>query len=310
MLEKFGKLHLRVIKSIPLENLPQTVDLGLRSGFGSDTLRIGNVKIFADGALGPRTAAMLEPYNNEQENIGMLLLDAEELVEHGRLAVDSGLALAVHAIGDRANHEVLKAYKQLREYEREKNTIVKNDTLANSKSRILLKHRIEHVQIIHPQDAPLLGELGIIASMQPIHAISDMNMADRYWGERCENAYGWRTQLENGAKLAFGSDAPVEKPNPFWGMFAAITRQDFDGAPSPEFWYPEQRLNFQQALHAYTTGAAYAAGMENRIGLLAPGYYADLIVLDEDPFTSTPEQLRDIRPSRTMIGGKWVYIRE
>jgi hypothetical protein len=283
---------LRVIKSIPLEDLTHAVELGLRSGFGDDFLRIGSVKIFADGALGPHTAAMLQPFENEPENRGMLMMDAEELYEHGRLAVENGLSLAVHAIGDRANHEVLNAFAQIRQHE-----VVK----------LPLRHRIEHVQIIHPDDAPRLAAMGVIASMQPVHATSDMLMADRYWGMRSALAYGWRTQLNNGAILAFGSDAPVEVPNPFWGLHAAVTRQRPDGSPGPEGWYPVQRLSLIEALQAYTGGAAYAAGMEDRLGKLAPGYLADLLILDHDPFNCSPEEIRDIHPLATMVGGEWVW---
>jgi predicted amidohydrolase YtcJ len=143
--------------------------------------------------------------------------------------------------------------------------------------------------------------------MQPIHAPSDMLMADRYWGERAALSYAWRTQLTHGATLAFGSDAPVESPNPFWGLHAAVTRQRADGLPGVEGWRPEQRLSLLEAMHGFTTGAAYAAGMEDRLGKLAPGYLADLLVLAADPFTCTPHQLREIQPVLTMVGGEWVY---
>jgi predicted amidohydrolase YtcJ len=248
---------------------------------------------------------MLQPYDGEIDNRGMLLLDAEELFEHARLAVDNGFSLAVHAIGDRANHEVLNAYTQLREYERKRDNSVLGE---NKKSpAVSLRHRIEHVQLIHPDDAARLAALNIIASMQPIHAISDMGMADRYWGERASFSYAWRTQLQHGAVLAFGSDAPVESPNPFWGMHAAVTRRWLDGTPGSDGWYPEQRTTTHEALLAYTTGAAYAAGLEDRLGKLAPGYFADLLILDKDLFNCEPEQIRDIHPLGTMVGGEWVY---
>ena len=162
-LHQKGNLKLRVTKSIPIESLQEAIQLGLRSGFGDDFLRIGSVKAFADGALGPRTAAMLQPYESEPDNRGLLMYDTEELIEQGIRAVDNGLSLAIHAIGDSANHEVLHAYDQLRN--REKG----HDKGSTSP----LRHRIEHVQIIHPDDLPRLAELGLIASMQPIHATSD-----------------------------------------------------------------------------------------------------------------------------------------
>ena len=292
-LEACGRLNLRVLKSIPLMLLPEAHALGLRSGFGNDRLRIGSVKVFMDGTLGQRTAAMLQPYLNEPENCGMLNMDAESLFEYGRQAADAGLSVAVHAIGDRAVHETLNAFEQLRAYEREHRLPA-------------LRHRIEHVQLIHADDAARLGQMEIVASMQPIHAISDMFLADAYWGKRARLAYAWRTQSAHGAPLAFGSDAPVESPNPFWGLHAAVTRRRFDGAPGPDGWFPEERLSMQIALQGYTIGAAYAAYMEDRLGRLAPGMYADLIVLEKDPFTSPPDDLRSLCSSATMLAGDWL----
>jgi len=287
-----GQLKLRVVKSIPLEELPHAAELGLRSGLGDDWLRIGSVKIFMDGALGPRTAAMLQPYEPlpgevSSDDRGMLMLDAEELLEHARLAEKNGISVAVHAIGDRANHEVLNAIAQLEDRR--------------------LRHRIEHVQLIHDEDAPRLAKLDVIASMQPIHATSDMEMADLHWGGRAALSYAWKTQLDAGAVLVFGSDAPVESPNPWWGIHAAVTRRRHDGSPGPDGWRPEQRLTVIDAILGFTLGPAYAAGMEDRLGKLAPGYLADLLVLDTDPFLCEPDVLKDIRPRATMIGGEWVW---
>ncbi|HLF90719.1 MAG TPA: amidohydrolase [Anaerolineales bacterium] len=286
------ELGLRVVKTIPVEDLVHAIGVGLRSGFGDDFLRIGMVKAFADGALGPHTAAMFQPYADEPENRGMLLLDSEEIMQFGRQAVENGLGLTIHAIGDRANHEVLNAYAGLREHER-------------ALGLPHLRHRIEHVQILHPDDFPRLAELGVIASMQPIHATSDMIAADRFWGERSQYGYAWRELLYLDTPMAFGSDAPVDSPNPFWGLYAAVTRRRADGSPGPEGWYPDQRLTRLEAFQGYTTGAAFAAGMENRLGLLSPGFLADLLVLDTDPFTCEPDALRDIRPVGVMVGGEW-----
>lgn len=289
------KLKLRVLKNLPVELLDEIHAIGLRGGFGDDMLRIGNVKVFMDGALGPHTAAMFQPYIGEENNRGILNIDGEELFEHGRKAAQVGLGMTVHAIGDRANHEVLNAYEQLRSYEKENHLPP-------------LRHRIEHVQVIHPDDAPRLGKLNVIASMQPIHATSDMLMADQFWGERAKLSYAWKTQLEFGAPLAFGSDAPVESPNPFWGLHAAVTRRRADGSPSPDGWYPEQKLSITDAFAGYTLGAAYAAYMEDRLGRLAPGFLADLIVLEKDPFTCNADELLTLESSATMIGGEWVYL--
>jgi predicted amidohydrolase YtcJ len=289
-----GRLKMRVTKNMPVELLEHAVALGLRTGFGDDWLRIGSIKVFMDGALGPRTAAMFQPYLNEPANRGILNLDGEQLFEFGRRAADVGLGLTVHAIGDRANHEVLNAFEQLRGYE------LKMGLPA-------LRHRIEHVQLLHPDDAGRLAELNVVASMQPIHATSDMHMADQYWGERSRLAYAWRTQLAAGAHLAFGSDAPVESPNPFRGIHAAVTRRRADGTPGPDGWYGGQRLSMQEAIEGFTLGAAYAAYAEDRMGKLAPGYLADLIVLEEDPFTCDPEAVKDMHSSATMVDGHWVW---
>ena len=291
-----GKLKLRVLKNLPVELLDQAYELGLGAGFGDDWLRIGSVKAFMDGALGPHTAAMFQPYIGEGENRGILNMDGEELFEHGRKAAQVGLAMTVHAIGDRANHEVLNAYEQLRAYEKENHMPAR-------------RHRIEHVQVLHPDDAARLGKMNIIASMQPIHATSDMLMADAFWGKRSRLAYAWRTQLNHGARLAFGSDAPVESPNPFWGLHAAVTRRRADGSPSADGWYPEQKLTMAETWEAFTLGPAYAANMENRLGRLAPNYLADLIVLEasQDPFICNADDLLTMQSSATMVGGEWVY---
>jgi len=294
-LNQQGKLKLRANKNLPLDDLDHANKLGLRTGFGNDWLWAGSVKGFMDGALGPRTAAMFQPYAGDEasQNRGILNMDGEELFEHCRRAADVGLSMTVHAIGDRANHEVLEAYEQLRKYETEKN-------LPH------LRHRIEHVQVLHPDDAARLAQLNVIASMQPIHAPSDMHAADRLWGDRSALAYAWRTQLDHGAHLAFGSDAPVESPNPFLGLHAAVTRRRADGSPSAEGWYPEQKLSIAEAVSAYTVGAAYAANAEQRLGKLADGCHADLIALEHDIFTADPDQLLTMSPAGVMINGDWV----
>ena len=291
------ELNLRVIKGIRLEDLSHAVEIGLRSGFGDDILRIGPVKMFADGALGPHTAAMLQPYGDEPNNSGILTMDAEALYEHGRLAVENGISMAVHAIGDRANRVVLDAYAKLR--------VLEQSSPCSSQNQ--MRHRVEHVQVIHPDDIPKFSRLQIIASMQPIHATSDMLMADRCWGDRSAFAYAWRSLSSQHVSLAFGSDAPVESPNPFWGIHAAVTRRRADGTPSEQGWHPEQCLTVDDALHAYTTGAAFAAGMEDKLGKLSPGYLADLLILNENPYTCSPNSLVTIHPLATMVGGEWVF---
>jgi predicted amidohydrolase YtcJ len=281
-----GELGLRVIKYLPARALDCALEVGLRGGLGDDWLRIGGIKVFADGALGPRTAAMLAPYAGEPDNRGVLIIEEDALRELARKAAVGGLPLAVHAIGDRANRLVL-------------------DVLADVGGD--LRHRIEHVQLLHPDDVGRLAELGVVASMQPIHATQDCEMADRYWGERCATAYAWRSLTDAGTVLAFGSDCPVEDLNPFLGVHAAVTRRRVDGFPGPEGWYPEQRLTVAQAVRAYAFGAAYAAGLEDRLGSLTPGKLADLVVLDRDIFTCDPIAIAKTQVLATMIGGKFVW---
>ncbi len=294
LLRARGELGLRVIKNIPRRYLDQAVELGLSTGFGDHWIRIGNIKVFADGALGPRTAAMFSPYEGEADNTGISLIDSEELLELSIKANENGLGMSVHAIGDRANHEVLNAFDTLRTFER-------NNGLTP------LRHRVEHLQLLHPQDIHRPAQLKVIASMQPIHATSDMEMARDYWGKRSRLSYAWRTQIQSGARLAFGSDAPVESPNPFLGIHAAVTRRRKDGSPSPEGWIPEERITLQQALEGYTLGPAYAAGLEESLGRLSHGYLADLIVLDRDIFAADPQDLVEVVPVGTLVGGVWRY---
>lgn len=288
------QLKLRVVKSIPLSFLPQASALKLHSGFGSDHLRIGSVKLFADGALGPRTAAMLQPYEGESEYRGMALLDSEEIFEIGRQAVTSGLSLTIHAIGDLANHQVIDGYAQIRSFEQDRGI---------SPGR----HRIEHVQIIHPDDIPRLAEHNIIASMQPLHATSDMEIADRHWGSRAQYAYALNSIQQAGIPLVLGSDAPVETPNPFLGLHAAVTRTRPHGDPSPAGWYPSQKISLARALQGYTTTPAFAGHYENDLGQLAAGFFADFIILEQDPFTLPSAQLWQLAPAGVVIGGEWVW---
>ena len=295
-LDKQNKLHLRVTKGIAFERLEHALQVGLRSGFGSDYLKVGSIKLFADGALGPQTAAMLAPYDHSTASQnGFLTLDSEQVFEYGQKATQNGLSLAIHAIGDRANHEVISGLSQVRQFE-------KTHHLPGQ------RHRIEHVQLLHPDDINKLAELDLIASVQPLHATSDMDIADHYWGERCKFSYAYRSLLNSGAHMAFGSDAPVENPNPFLGLHAAVTRRRHDGYPQVDGWYPQERLSLQQALDGFTTGAAYASGQEDHLGKLTCGHFADLIILETDPFKIDPQELWQVKPKATMVAGQWVWM--
>ena len=312
ILRQVGELGLRVLKNIPVYRLDHAIGVGLRTGFGDDWLRIGGVKIFADGALGPRTAAMIAPYENEPGNYGMTVTDKEEMMAYASQASASGLSVTVHAIGDRANHDVLDVYEAVRAEERQQlersnlQSPMEHRPMAHRPIPNLL-HRIEHVQLLHPDDLHRLAQLNVIASMQPIHATSDMEMADRYWGGRARNSYAWRTVLNSGATLVFGSDAPVEPIEPLLGIHAAVTRRRPDGSPGANGWYPEQRLTMPETIHAFTRAAAITSGQEARQGSITPGKLADLTIFERDIFTVPPDELLDVGIAATVVGGEFKY---
>jgi predicted amidohydrolase YtcJ len=293
-LEADGELALRVLIQIPEENLDAAIQTGLRSGFGNARLRIGGVKVFADGALGARTAYMIAPFEGSDDDYGIPVATAEHLKEVVGKAARAGIASFVHAIGDRANREVLNAIAVSRKAGQGRH----------------LRHRIEHTQLLHPDDVPRLAELGVIASMQPIHATQDMLLADANWGARSSGAYAFRSLLDSGAVLAFGSDSPVEDLNVMKGIHAAVTRRRADGSPGPEGWYPEQRLSVDETVSAFTAGAAYASGEEAIKGTLSPGKLADAVVLSQNIFAIDPMAILDTKVIATMFDGRFVYGRE
>jgi predicted amidohydrolase YtcJ len=284
------ELGIRVLSMIPQGSLGEAVRVGLRSGFGNEYLRIGHVKIVADGSLGSQTAEMSEPLGGQPHNRGVAVTGQRELEDMVRLASRAGIGCAVHAIGDKANRRVLDAFSRQRQ----------------GSQTAGLRHRIEHAQLLDPADIRRFRELRVIASMQPIHATSDMFLADRYWGQRARWSYAWRSLLEAGATLAFGSDAPVESPDPLLGIHAAVTRQRPDGQPEGG-WYPEQRLSRTEAVHAYTLGAAYSSGEERDRGSLSVGKIADLVVLSQDIFKVSPGDIPNTIVTATLFGGEFVY---
>jgi predicted amidohydrolase YtcJ len=295
ILRERGQLGLRVTKYINKPYFRAALDNGLRSGFGDDWIRIGGLKLFADGALGPRTAWMLDPYEGEPDNLGIVVTHPDEMLQLALKATLSGLPTAIHAIGDRAVREVLNLFKEVRRVEAE-----------NRIPRAARRHRIEHVQLIHPDDIRRLAELDLVASMQPIHATADARVADLYWGERAALGYNARAQLDAGAVLALGTDSPIESFDPFENIYAAVTRKRPDGTLG-DGWRIEACLTVDEALRAYTRGAAYAVGLEDRQGQLSPGYYADLIVVDKNPYTIDPDAIIDTKVVATMVDGEWRY---
>jgi predicted amidohydrolase YtcJ len=287
-----GTLRLRVWITIPLDHLERAAALGMRTGLGDHWLRVGGVKIYADGTLGSQTASMLEPYEGQPGNTGIAVHSTEALQELVGRAVAGGLWPTVHAIGDRANREVLDVFAAHHEAAR----------------RSGVRFRLEHVQLLHPADLPRLAALGVVASMQPVHCTSDRDIADRYWGARSRTAYAWRSLRQQGTVLAFGSDAPVETLDPWQGLYAAVTRRRPDDPRPP--WHPEEAITVEEALRAYTVGAAYASGEEATKGTLTPGRLADFIVVDRDvpeESAADPLALLDTRVLATVVGGTPVY---
>lgn len=296
LLKDAGELHLRVVKNINDPIIHHAHALGIRWGFGDDWLRIGGLKIFADGALGPRTALMVDPYDNEPENRGIRVTEKAEMQRLVSEASAAGLPSTIHAIGDQAVRDVLDVYE-----------VVRREEAAAGIRPDQRRHRIEHVQVVHPDDVSRLASLQIIASMQPVHATSDYPMADAYWGDRSRLAYNPRVQLDQGVVVAFGSDSPIDPFDPIANIYAAVTRRRPDGDPGPDGWYPENRVSVTEAVRGFTYGAAYAAGMEQRLGQLKPGFLADLVVLNRDIFSIPVDEIIDIQIEGTMVGGRWRF---
>ncbi len=258
--------------------------------YGNDRLDIQSVKLYSDGALGSRGAAMIEPYSDDVENRGLPFYTQDELDGFVKKSNDMGFQVAIHAIGDLGNRMALDAFEK-----------------AQGGKISPLRNRIEHSQIISLDDIPRFAELGVIAAMQPIHATSDMNMAeDRIGPERILGGYAWRRLLDSGAIIASGSDFPVELPNPFLGLYAAVTRQSGAGLPEGG-WYMDQALSRAEALHSFTLDAAYAAHQEDRLGSLEAGKWADFIIVDRDFFECPAAEIDDIQVLQTWVGGQQVF---
>ena len=261
--------------------------------YGNDHFELASVKLYTDGALGSRGAAMIAPYSDDPENRGLPFWTQDELNSMVEKANGMGFQVGIHAIGDLGNRMALDAFDKVQ------------DGRPSS-----LRNRIEHSQIVALEDIPRFAELGIIASMQATHATSDKNMAeDRVGRERIQGGYAWRRMLDAGVVLANGSDFPVELSNPFHGLYASVTRQGRDGEPAGG-WYPDQSLSRAEALHSFSLAAAFAARQEDRLGSLEPGKWADFIIIDRDYFTIPASEIDDIVVLQTWIGGKKVFDRE
>jgi predicted amidohydrolase YtcJ len=279
-----GELTLRVLFHPPVSMLPQLIASGVKSGDGTPMLRTGGIKLFLDGSLGSQTAWMLEPYQGSRDR-GMPLSSIADAERVMRAAVDGGLALTVHAIGDAAVRRALDLMEPL--------------------PRVAIPHRIEHLQCVHPADLERSARAGIVASMQPAHILVDIPLAERYWGARSAGAYAFRTLERMGTVVAFGSDVPVASLDPREGMYAALARTGLDGTPLGG-WYPEQRLDFVAAVNAYTVAPARAAGVVDRRGSLFPGADADFVAWDVDPLAEqgSGDAFRAGRCRLTVVDGR------
>lgn len=287
-----NKIPMRIYAMLAATD-PQLLQM-LKDGHYEDsesTLSIRSVKAYGDGALGSRGAALLQPYSDDPDNKGLLVTAEEKLPSLFNTIIGANFQLNFHAIGDRANRLAIRQFARTFE------------NFPENKAR----HRIEHAQVIAVEDIPLFKKYGIIPSMQPTHATSDMNMAeDRIGKERLKGAYAWQTFLKQGTPIAFGSDFPVELANPFHGLHAAITRQNDQKQPK-DGWIASERVSRQAALKGFTLDAAYAAFQEKILGSLEVGKKADFIVVDKDYFEVEASEIRDIQVLATYVNGNLVY---
>jgi predicted amidohydrolase YtcJ len=273
-------LALRVWQSLPAEKADELAGVGIAGAFGNPRLKLGYLKAFMDGTLGSQTARMLD-------GTGVEITSRDELAGLIRHAARAGFPMAVHAIGDQANRDALDAFEETR----------------SEWQPLGLRQRIEHAQLLAPEDVERFAQLGVAASVQFSHAPSDRDLADRFWAGKTAGAYAFRSLWHSGALLANGSDAPIEELDPLAGICAGVLRT-LDDRPA---WHPEQGLTVERALQASTVNPAWLAGDERRRGKLLPGYYADLVVLDRDPVTCPPGELPEVQVVATMLGGAWVH---
>jgi predicted amidohydrolase YtcJ len=289
-----GRLRTRIYAAVPLSTWVQLRDTIQARGRGDTWLKIGALKGFVDGSLGSHTAAMLEPFTDAPNDTGLFVNSPEQLYAWTSGADSAGLHVIVHAIGDRAIRTQLDIFQRV---EREN----------GARDR---RFRIEHAQHVAPPELPRFAALGVIASMQPYHAIDDGRWAEKVIGhERGKGTYAFKSLLDNHTRLAFGSDWFVAPATPLEGIYAAVTRRTLDGA-NPDGWYPEQKITVEDALHAYTSGAAYASYDERDKGTLERGKLADFVMIDRDITRIAPEEIAQARVMMTVVGGRIIHSRE
>jgi predicted amidohydrolase YtcJ len=291
-----GKLTARIYAMIgdTTADFDQLSKGGPLPGYANGLYALSAVKLYSDGALGSRGAALIAPYSDAPHTHGLLFYKNDEMLAKMEKAMKAGYQVNVHAIGDAGNHQILDAYAEL---------------LKKYPAAAAQRHRIEHAQVVTLADIPRFKTLGIIPSMQPTHATSDQNMAEQRVGpQRIKGAYAWQTFLKQGSKIACGSDFPIESPNPLAGIHAAVTRQDGSGMPAGG-WYKNEAMTLVQAFRCFTLDAAYAARQENEVGTLEAGKWADFIVTDADLFKVPAANIGKITVLQTWLAGKQVYKR-
>jgi predicted amidohydrolase YtcJ len=287
-----GELAFRVHHHLAMEELDHALALGLRTGFGSPTLNLGSLKLFIDGALGSQTAYMLEPFCGTDDDCGIVVTSKEKLHVLIEKAAENGISSAVHAIGDKANRDILDIFQAIH-------------SLTKTYG---LRQRIEHAQLVTANDFDRFKALDVIASVQPLHATSDKDLVDKHWGERGVGAYAFKTFIDKGVRWAYGSDVPVETPDPLKGIYAAVSRRR-ENEPAADPWYPDQKISMAEAVHGYTMGAAYAAYQEAYQGSLSVGKLADAVVLSLDLFSIPEEEIPGTTVDYTIVGGEIVFAR-
>ncbi|HWU41668.1 MAG TPA: amidohydrolase, partial [Candidatus Acidoferrum sp.] len=291
-LDAEGKLMVRVHHLLPPDQLEPARSRGIELGKGSERLWLGQVKLYADGSLGSGTALLHEPYTDNPSERGLATLTPNELQERMELAYQYGGDVGVHAIGDQAVTNALTAI-----------------AAARKKHPGPRRDRIEHVQLVYPDDLTLFHDLDVVASVQPVHLLTDMPVAEKKWGmDRCRYAYAWKSLLDAGVRLQFGSDAPVEAINPLLSIHAAVTRQSLSGIPKTG-WFPDQKLTLEEVMHAFTQVPAWVSRKESQLGTIAPGKKADLVVFRQDLFRTASGQLAPVDVEMTVVNGGVLFSR-
>ncbi len=289
-LDRRGELLTRVAVGLPASCRHRIRDLGLPGRPGAGLLSLGPLKLFADGSLGARSALFFDPYEDDPSTSGLAMCTEEELCRRVAEVDAAGLQAAVHAIGDRAVSWTLNAFERA----------------ANGRPRRDARHRLEHAQAVRPADRARFAALGVTASLQPCHCIDDMRWVERRLGSRAQFAYPYRSLRDAGARVALGTDWPVEPLDPMLNLYAAVTREFPQGGP-PGGWYPAERVRLEDALADYTAGSACAGLAEDRLGVLAPGMLADLVILERDILAVSPREILGCRPAATIVGGRVVF---